>query len=315
MSNCLLCYKPLKVGEVDYHPRCVKTFYQQKEVPELDFTIEELDDLAQQVVNEHITITGVQPKLSLAITSSEDIEAKDRFTIVGLWGNYILKPPFETYPQLPENEDLTMHLARLFKIPTVPHGLIRMKSGELAYICKRVDRTTGGMIHMEDFCQLSERLTEDKYKGSIEQLAQVIQAFSSRSGYDLLSFFELTVFCFLTGNADMHRKNFSLLYSNKEMQLLAPAYDLVNTKLAMPQDLEEMALMLNGKKRKLKKSDFEMFGLKIGLKEKQIVNTFKRFSKLATKAEEFVAESFLDEEKKGQYLEIMQERFKRLGLT
>ncbi len=311
MSKCLLCYEPLSEQEKDYHTRCVKKLYGKKEVPVLDYSVEQLDTLAKEVVSNHITITGVQPKLSMTIKEAAPQQSA-RFTIVGLWGEYILKPPFGHYPNLPENEDLTMHLASLFKIATVPHGLVRMASGELAYISRRIDRTKEGMKHMEDFCQLSGRLTEDKYKGSMEQLAGIIDQYSSRSGFDKLSFFEVTIFCFLIGNADMHRKNFSLFYNDKDEHVLSPAYDLVNTKLAMPEDLEEMALMINGKKRKFKRKDFEGFGEKIGLSPKQIENTFKRFIKLEKKTYDWVQKSFLTQEQKVSYQRIMAERFGRL---
>lgn len=88
-------------------------------------------------------------------------------SIVGLWGDYIFKPQTEAYEQLPENEDLTMHLAEAAKIRVVPHSLIRLSDGKLGYITKRIDRTRkGDGIDMEDMCQLTLHPTEYKYKGS-----------------------------------------------------------------------------------------------------------------------------------------------------
>src|SRR5690606_38986653 len=140
---------------------------------------------------------------------------------------YILKPPTPHYQQLPEVEDLTMHLAALAKIKTVPHSLIRLQSGKLAYITKRIDRTKKGKLHMEDMCQLTERLTEHKYQGSYEQIAKAILKYSALPGLDLVNFFELVVFSFLTCNADMHLKNFSLIQQPGMGMVFSPAYDLV----------------------------------------------------------------------------------------
>ncbi len=178
----------------------------------------------------------MQAKLSLHLTGTSKEGSDRRFTVVGLWGGYILKPPTATYPQLPEVEDVTMHLAQLAKIKTAPHSLVRLQSGSLAYLTKRIDRTNKGKLAMEDFCQLTERPTEDKYRGSTEQIAKAILKFSATPGLDVVNFFELVLFSFLTGNADMHLKNFSLLEQPGLGMTLAPAYDLVNTALVNPTD-------------------------------------------------------------------------------
>ncbi len=213
-------------------------------------------ELAEQVVRSSITVTGVQPKLSLDLEPAKQTTLPQRFTIVGLWGTYILKPPTKQYPYLPEVEDVTMHLASLSKIKTVPHSLIRLQNGSLAYLTKRIDRNKSEKIHMEDMCQLTERLTEHKYDGSYEQIAKAILKFSANPVLDVINFYEQVVFSFLTGNADMHLKNFSLIKDPLLGYSLAPAYDMVATALVNPSDKEELALTLNGKKRKLKKERF-----------------------------------------------------------
>lgn len=192
-------------------------------------------------------MTGVQPKLSLDIQRGTAWDLPGKFTIVGLWGNYILKPPTKTYPLAPELEDLTMHLALLSKISTVPHALIRLQSGSLAYITLRVDRSKSGKIHMEDMCQLTGKLTEHKYRGSYEQIGKAILKYSATPGLDLVNFFEQVVFAFLTGNTDMHLKNFSLLNVPGVGYTLCPAYDMLATAL-ITDDAEQMALTLNAKK-------------------------------------------------------------------
>ena len=210
MSKCLLCYLELPEGQTDFHPKCSKKIFDNTLPPVLPYTHQNLSELAEQMIRSQTTITGVQPKLSLDL-DGKGKRTPQRFTIVGLWGKYILKPQSDAYPQLPENEDLTMHLAEISGIRTVPHSMIRFADGELCYLTKRIDRDSkGNKLPMEDMCQLSERLTEYKYKGSYEQIAKLILRFSHAPKLDLANFWEQTLFCWLTGNADMHLKNFSL---------------------------------------------------------------------------------------------------------
>ena len=279
MEKCLYCYKELATGEKDFHKACSKKMFGAPTVPELPYTRENLADLARQVIRSQTTLTGVQAKLSLDINKGSKNET-DRFTIVGLWGRYILKPQTERFPYLPEVEDLTMHLAELAKIRTVPHCLVRFADGELCYITRRVDRTSKGeKLPMEDMCQLAERLTEHKYKGSYEQIAKVIQKHSSAPKLDLVNYWELVVFSWITGNADMHLKNFSLYSRQSGIYTLSPAYDMLSTALVMPEDTEELALTLNGRKRKIKKSDFEVAMQASGLDKKVVDNVFNKFLK------------------------------------
>jgi hypothetical protein len=188
MEKCLYCYKPLKPGQIDYHPTCAKKLYGTKEAPVLPYVRKEIGDLAKKVVRAQTTLTGVQAKLSLDVNPGGKNEPS-RFTIVGLWGKYILKPQTDRYRCLPEIEDLTMHLAEAAKITVVPHGLIRFADGELCYITRRIDRLDDGTkVPMEDMCQLSERLTEYKYKGSYEQIAKLLKKYSSFSQLDLVNY-------------------------------------------------------------------------------------------------------------------------------
>jgi serine/threonine-protein kinase HipA len=217
-------------------------------------------------------------------------------------GKYILKPQTELYSQLPELEDLTMHLAEIAKIKTVPHSLIRFADGELCYITKRIDRDTkGNKLPMEDFCQLSERLTEYKYTGSYEQIAKLILKYSNAPKLDLVNFWEQVFFSWLTGNADMHLKNFSLYSPIKGQYMLTPAYDMLSTALVMPEDKEELALTLSGKKRKINRNDFEKALSQSGLEPKVIDTIFAKFERIIPKWKEFIESSFLKEETKQAY--------------
>ena len=303
MERCLYCYQPLEQHETDFHSRCSKKIFGTVIPPVLPYSKADIESLALEVVRSQVTITGVQPKLSVDLKKEKGGEK--RFTIVGLWGGYILKPQTEQYANLPENEDLTMHLARLAKINTVPHSLIRFKDGSLAYITKRIDRDKkGNKIPMEDMCQLTEKLTEQKYK---EQIAKKIVEFSAYPVLDLINYVEILLFCYLTGNADMHLKNFSLYKKIKETTL-TPAYDLLSTKLVIPEDTEELALTLNGKKRKLKRSDFDNLLKTMKVEDKVIENTYNKFRKVLPLWYDFIDISFLPNQMKIDYKALIEHR-------
>ena len=267
----------------------------------------EIAELAKQVVRAQTTLTGVQAKLSLDINPGGKNEP-DRFTIVGLWGRYILKPQTDTYRALLELEDLTMHMAEAAKIAVVPHSLIRFADGELCYITRRIDRENdGSKIAMEDMCQLSERLTEYKYKGSYEQIAKLIRKYSAVPLLDLVNFWEVVVFSWITGNSDMHLKNFSL-YKSAMGYSLTPAYDLLSTTIVMPEDKEELALTLNGKKARLRRRDFEQSIIASGVNEKVLDNIAKKFRKALMKWLDLIEASFLPDDLKRQYKRLVLKR-------
>lgn len=313
MAKCLYCYKELGEGEKDFHKACARKMFGTPQAPELPYTRENLTELARQVIRSQTTLTGVQAKLSLDI-NRESREETGRFTIVGLWGRYILKPQTERFARLPEVEDLTMHLAELARMQVVPHSLVRFADGELCYITRRIDRTArGGKLPMEDMCQLTGRLTEYKYKGSYEQIAKAIQRYSSVPRLDVVNFWEQVVFSWITGNADMHLKNFSLYSKVRGRYLLAPAYDMLSTALVMPEDTEELALSLNGKKRKIKKVDFVAPMQASGLEDKVIENIFHKFFKAQPKWFECMDASFLPATMTEAYKAIIDGRLERLG--
>jgi serine/threonine-protein kinase HipA len=304
----------LSENEKDFHAGCSKKIFGQSVPPELTYTESKLEELAMQVIKSQMTVTGVQPKLSLHITKGENKNDPKRFTIVGLWGGYILKPASANYPQLPEVEDLTMHLATIARIKTVPHSLIRMKSGNLAYITKRIDRSKKNKLHMEDMCQLTERLTEDKYHASYEQIAKTIMKYSVNPGLDLVNFFEQLLFCFLTGNADMHLKIFSLINEPGVGYTLTSAYDMVSTALVNPKDDEELALTLNGKKRKINRKDFIACFNNMKLEIKQQENIFKKMEKAKQEWFDFIDISFLSSDFKVAYKALIEKKFAQVGI-
>ncbi|MBK8635196.1 MAG: HipA domain-containing protein [Saprospiraceae bacterium] len=311
-NKCLYCYERMEstdllttAAEEDYHPKCIRKFYGKANPPILDFTEAQILQFAELIIKSQKTVTGVQPKLSLSLSAKN--ETSERFTIIGLMGEYILKPQTELYSNLPEIEDLTMHLAEISKINTVKHTLIKLKSGQLAYITKRIDRNDGKKLHMEDMCQLTERLTEHKYKGSYEQIAKVIKKYTANPGLDLIDFYELVLFCFLTGNNDMHLKNFSLIKRNQKYDL-CPAYDLVASELVVLGDDEDLALNLNGKKKKIQRKDFEIAMKGAGIDIKVIENIFKKYKNLLPEWDMFILKSFLPDNLKNEYLALIKRK-------
>ncbi|MBR3578930.1 MAG: HipA domain-containing protein [Bacteroidales bacterium] len=312
MAKCLYCYQDLEEGMVDFHPQCAKRFFGTTAVPAFPYKHSEIKELAKEVVRSQTAVTGVQAKLSMDI---EKMQHETRFTIVGLWGRFILKPQTELYPHLPELEDLTMHLAETAHIQVVPHTLVRFADGELCYLTRRVDRTQKGeKIPMEDMCQLSQKLTEHKYRGSHEQIAKIIMLYSSAPKLDLVRFWEVVLFSWITGNSDMHLKNFSIYSPFPDNYQLAPAYDLLNTLLVMPSDKEELALTLNAKKKKIKAQDFVSAMINSGLDGKVIQNMFQRFHLAEEKWYDWIENSFLPQEMKTGYTMMIKERMSRLNI-
>lgn len=308
MNNCLFCYKPVETG--GYHTACSKKFFGTAQVPLLELDQEKLNKLAQITVNERLALTGVQPKISLSLNGEK---GNKRPTLVGLWGDYILKPQSKDFLLMPEVEDLTMHLAKLFKIETAEHALIQTSTGELAYITKRFDRKNKKKIHVEDLCQLSELLTEQKYNSSYERVGKIIKQYATNSGLDIIKYFRLVLFSFLTGNNDMHLKNFSLMHTDKGI-MLSPAYDLLNVNLIYPKDKEDVALTLGGRKRKVKRADFDQFAASLGISELVRNNIYIDFSKQVSQIQDWIDRSFLNDEYKEVYAQIVDKKIKQIGL-
>ena len=312
-KKCLYCYNPLPNDSVgNFHEQCNLEFFGTKQQPVFEHSLKQMSELAKNVVERSVAVPGVQPKLSLSIVNDTLQDGnKGRLTVVGaLGGNYIFKPPSEQFPEMPENEHLTMRIAEAFGINTVKSSLIRLQSGELSYITKRIDRTDmGEKIHMLDMFQITEAF--DKYKSSMEKVGNALNEYSDNTLLDKLYFLELGIFSFLTGNNDMHLKNFSMIHFG-ETWTLAPAYDLLNVAIVNPNDTEELALTLEGKKRKLKWENFEKLGINLGLNEKQIKGIAKRFQKNKPIAIQWINNSFLSEEYKEKYKMLIEERYHTL---
>ena len=315
--KCLCCGKEFtpkaSIEEVEsgWHKKCVKAFFGSNKLPTLDISEETLKKLAEESTNKGFTVPGVQKKLSLHLTE----ENSPRLTLVNYPTGYIFKPQTEEYETLPESEYLIMQMAKQVGIKTVPFALIKMNSkGELAYITKRIDRVQVDgkmqMLAMEDFCQLEERLTEDKYKGSYERCAKVIKKYSSMAKFDLTELYLRLVFSFVIGNSDMHLKNFSMIekVEGSSEYVLSSAYDLLPVNAIMPEDEEEFALTMCKKKRKIRRKDFLSFAEEIGIEK---ITAEKLLSKVIQEKEALLTmtdESYLSEGIKGRLKEIISAR-------
>lgn len=313
-EKCLYCYNDLE-HEIDYHEKCSLQFFGTKTPPKMEYSLNDMDKLAKEVVGRSVAVPGVQPKLSLTLVfQSLEQGNVPRLTVVGaLGGNYIFKPPSIHFPSMPENEHLTMRIAQEFGIPVVTSSLIRLASGELGYITKRIDRTVEGeKIHMLDMFQILEAF--DKYKSSMEKIGTAIGKYSVNTQLDKLYFFELALFCFVSGNSDMHLKNFSMILSPHGW-VLSPAYDLLNVALANPADNEEMALTLGAKKRKIGRQEFDQLATRLELTIRQRDKAYGRLQKNRHKAGNWIERSFLPDDAKHGYLAILNSRYKQIGMS
>lgn len=275
-----------------------------------DFPYTQAAQVREAIVRAHkMSIQGVQPKLSVKFNPKNAI-----FEIVDQGGNYIIKPQQDYYPELPQNEDLTMRLAALAGIEVPFHGMIYCIDGSLSYFIKRFDRLPRGQkVPVEDFAQLSGNTRETKYRSSMEKVAGIIEQFCTFPLLEKVKFFRITLFCFLCGNEDMHLKNFSLIRRNNKIEL-SPAYDLANTTIALPQATEEMALPINGKKNKLTREDLvDYFGKeRLGLNHKVVADELEHLKLCIPGWRALIDSSFLSRPLKIQYLQVLESRVARL---
>lgn len=186
------------------------------------------------------SFSGAQDKYSMVLDGTTLRYRQD-----GEVGSYIMKPcPADAYmthrKDAPANEQLCMEIARLvFHLPTAACALCRFGNGEPAYLTRRFDRTPGGNLHMEDFAALTGipgGNSGAKYKGSYEQLAATLKQCSTAAKPDTLRLFRTVLLNYLLCNGDAHLKNFALLGDNSRSMVLAPAYDLMNTRLHVNDD-------------------------------------------------------------------------------
>lgn len=314
MSKCLCCYKELGDAQVDFHPSCARKIFGRTLAPVLPYSRDNMSELARQVIRSSTTVTGVQAKMSLGLDRGHRNEP-DRLTIVALSGDYILKPQSDKYPHLPELEDVTMKMAAAAGIQTAVHSLIRLSDGEISYITKRMDRRGDGQkISMLDMCQLSNRITEHKYMGAYSQLAQCVKKYSGASMLDVQHFWEIVIFSWITGNSDMHCKNFSLIEQFENEYTLAPAYDLLSVLLVDKLDTDELALPLEvgGKTNGFDRTSFMEALVASGLTQKTANAIINKLKSCQREWYTILENSFLPEPMILSYKNLISERLGRL---
>lgn len=310
--NCLCCGKPIKDNNESsgWHKTCIKKFFTTTVIPEIEITDSVLEELAKESTNKGYTIPGVQKKLSLHLSK----EVYPRLTVVNYPTGYILKPQVKEFRALPEAEHIVMSMADKAKIRTVPHALVKSKDS-YAYITKRIDRVFSKdsnvkLIAMEDFCQLDLRLTQDKYKGSCERCGNIIKKYSSRSGLDMSELFYRLVFSFIVGNSDMHLKNFSLIESESGSgeYHLSPAYDLLPVNVIIPEDKEEFALPINGKKRNIHRKDFLIFAAGCGIAKLAAEKMIGQLISMVPVFIDMCCNSLMPQDMKEAFIELVDKR-------
>ncbi|MFN7096924.1 MAG: HipA domain-containing protein [Gammaproteobacteria bacterium] len=274
------------------------------ELHDLPFTAHELRQEARQRATK-MSIQGIQPKISAILNITQN-----KFDLVDTKGHYILKLQTEDYAELPQNEDLTMRLAAMVGIEIPTHGMIYGKDGSLVYCIHRFDRLTRkNKLPVEDFAQLSQHTRDTKYNSTMEKVITIIDKYCTFPQVEKQKIFLLTLFNFLIGNEDMHLKNFSVI-TREGITTLSPAYDLLNTTIAIGNAKEEIALPLNGKKNNLTHKDFiSYFGqTKLDLPESVIIKTLSLLNAQLSSWQTLIRHSFLSTEMQDKYLTLLQKR-------
>ena len=320
--KCLCCGKEIsdkasvQEKNTQWHFSCVRRFFGTGSLPELDISEDTLTRIAVESTNKGFTVPGVQKKMSLHLTADG---GKPRLTLVNYPTGFILKPQTEQFEALPEAEYMVMQMARKTGIATVPYALIQMSgSGTVcAYITKRIDRIlptkkepTLKMLAMEDFCQLEQRLTENKYQGSYERCAKVISRYSIQPGLDLSALFLRVVFSFVVGNSDMHLKNFSLIETaaGSQSYVLSGAYDMLPVHVILPEDDEQLALTVNGKKHNIRRNDFLKFAEVSGISRDAALKMIGKILSMKEQYLQICEESYLPEHLKERFFALIKER-------
>ena len=307
MNKCPIAYIPC--GNDRYSAEGLRML--SKKLKTLKVLEYSADEQRKEAFNRatRMSIQGVQPKLSAVLNIKEE-----KFEVVDKGGKYILKPQHQIFPEMPENEDLTMRLADAIGLEIPPHGLIWSKDNSLTYFIKRFDRKGHtGKIPVEDFAQLAGLNRDTKYDYSMEKVVQLIDKYCTFPALEKIKLFKLTIFNFLIGNEDMHLKNFSIITEDGK-STLSPCYDLVNSTIEYDQDVEEIALPLKGKKKKLTRYHFiDYFGKeRCELTTKSIDNVLATISASVPKWKEWIGNSFLSQEMKEKYLTLLERRLEVL---
>jgi len=301
MARCLCCQLPLE-EKGRYHAKCLKALWVKPIAPKIPFAMADLPEKIT-MTEDHMSISGVSAKVLVRLNRETS-----QFEIAPTGSTHILKPEPNQYPSLPQVENACMSMAAALGMPVPPHGLFPMSDGRLCYVIKRFDRTDkGGKIGKETMFQLLG--ATDKYSGSLESVGKAIHAHTENVGLDTIDFFERVLFCFLTGNGDMHLKNWALLVSGKKASL-APCYDFVSSKVYLANE-NDSALALNAKKNKLSRPDFEAFANYLKIDPVAAANVFKKFKGAQERLREICAFSEINPSMRRKLEDAIAARYKR----
>ena len=302
---CRICLNDVP-GDGDYHSHCLRGLFRTSKVPSLDIEVSKLHLAALEMIG-HTSLSGIQKKIAVNLASS-----RATLRVAAEGGAYILKPQTDMYPSVPENEHVTTRLAQLADIDVSPNGLVPLKDGSLAYIVKRFDRLPDGhKLRQEDFCQLAEKSPKEKYQGSGEACVKLLRKYASEPLIEILKLYRLLLFTWWSGNGDMHLKNFSLVAGQDGIARFTPAYDLLCTRLVIPNDT--LALPSLGKKDNLQRGTWLKFADYCQLPPKAAERVLDKQASILNDARRLIDRSFLPDEQKEAYKQLLDDRNARLG--
>jgi len=309
MNRCPITYDPC--GNEKYSAKGLRLLSANlKGLNDLTLTQEDqLKEAAARAIK--MSIQGVQPKLSAKLRIKEK-----KFDIVDYGGEYILKPQNNFYPELPENEDITMKLAKLVGIEIPIHGLIYSIDGRLTYFIKRFDRYgKNNKLSIEDFAQLAGKSRETKYDFSMEKIIPLLNQYCTFPVLEKIKLFRLTIFNYLIGNEDMHLKNYSIITRDNKVEI-SPSYDLLNTTIASKNFTEEIALPIAGKKNNLTSNTLIKYWgeERLQLNNNVISQIIAEIKKAQRKWENLIKISFLSDEMKEKYFDLLIQRREKLNI-
>jgi serine/threonine-protein kinase HipA len=294
------------MNRINYTDKQLRAMFGKPILPTIPISLEQISTEAQKLAGK-LSISGVQPKLSVRVEG-------DKLLPVAKDGQYILKPQTQQFAELPQNEYLCMQMGRKFGLNTAESILLELSDGTPAYLVKRFDRFKKG-THMEKLsCEDMHQILggPNKYAGSSEQIAKIINQHCTFAPLEVQRFFEMSIFNFAIGNGDAHRKNFSLLTNEKGIVALSPVYDLVSSRLVLPEEGDEIALTINGKQNRLNKNDFKSFAENIGVDANYAKNRITELLKLQDDFSDMINKSTLTLRLRQRLTEILAERLNRL---
>ena len=290
---------------LEYDKKTLRAMFGEPVLPAIALGLGDIVLEAQRQAGK-LSISGVQPKLSMQLRGGTLVTVTHE-------GRYILKPATQQFPELPQNEYLCMQMGRHHGLGTADCLLMQLIDGSLAYLVKRFDRRKRGRALEKLACEDMQQILggPSKYSGSHEQMARVVRDHCTFAPLELQRLFEMSIFNFAIGNGDAHRKNFSLLTKDDHVAL-SPVYDLVSSRLVIPEEHEELALTLNGRQNRLCRQDFLAFARHLDIAPGYAAGRIEQLCGLEDTFKEMIGGSQLSSHLKERFVDILAERLERL---